>query len=128
MANLLETAWKYVLQKSPHELFAGYFTRLGPLRAAGRVAKFHGLFATSLDAVVADRHAMHVRRQVLQHAASVTDWLEVDDPLSLPGFGRNFLVQPRITQSLCEALLEVVDRCPVGERDIDDVWSSARIS
>ena len=91
-----------MLQKATHELLARDRALLRPPSSRGRIAKRHFSIITSLDAIVTDRHAIDIRRQILQHRLAVTDWSNIDDPLLLPGASWNLVIKSGRTHRVGE--------------------------
>ena len=100
--NLLKPWRKNVLQESRYELVPANAPRFRLMGSRRCVTINHSLRVTVLDPLVANRHAIDVRSQVLQSCRSIAYRLDIDDPFRFPRFFRHFIVQAELPEPVRE--------------------------
>ena len=110
VADFLKAAGQDVLHEAADELLTGGVSRYRTLAAAGCHPVSDPCGIDVHDPVVADRHAVDVRRQVLQHRLAVADRFDIDDPVLFQHAVRQLPVQTGFLQLADEILFVKLDR------------------
>lgn len=121
-ADLGETLGQDVLQESGEEVLGGERQPLRLLRAGRDVAEGDPFAIEPLEAVVGDRHAVDVAREVLGGVLTITGVLQVDDPGLSEEVGVDVVEELRFLERV--AHLGAEDRCEgvAGDQEVRIRW------
>lgn len=118
MARFLKSRRQDMLREPLDKFYAVDGSRARAFFAGRRHMISDGLVGAGLDALVADRHAIDVRGEILERRLAVADGRAVDDPGLAPNLGGDLGVQAAGDHLLGELLPVEAGDVPLGKEKV----------